>query len=318
MATASATRLHSIARAIGAPLRRGFGLGDLMMKIISRIKRMCTALPLVAGLASCSSETTKPTVVEPTVQLRATPIATPEIDEDPRLLGDFIITFYYVANEDEVAAKTAATKAKKAAEAAALADSLFASMDSTPANDNEEVSTDPDLVHVYGPTCEPLAEVSRDFAAAMTLQGTGKLRDGRVLNVWGKCSCERSPCFTVVESQWGTGGGGRALQPFRTVAVDPKVIKLGTLLYVPLLEGRTMPGRAPWGGFVHDGCVIADDTGGGIDGNQLDLFVGRRAYYLGVSGKAGSHSWAKHVPVHDGSKICERKGRVVGRRSGSI
>ena len=77
-------------------------------------------------------------------------------------------------------------------------------------------------------------------------------------------------------------------------------------------------GRSPWGGFVHDGCVVADDTGGGIDGNQLDLFVGRRGYYLGVSGKGGSHAWAKHVPVFDGTKICERKGRKVARKAGAI
>ena len=88
----------------------------------------------------------------------------------------------------------------------------------------------------------------------------------------------------MTENQWGTAGSGQPLQPFRTVAVDPKVVKLGSLLYVPLLEGRTMPGRAPWGGFVHDGCVVADDTGGHIDGNQLDLFVGRKAYFLGLSG----------------------------------
>ena len=113
--------------------------------------------------------------------------------------------------------------------------------------------------------------------SSSSLQGTGKLRDGRVLNIWGHCTCDHKPCFKVTENQWGTAGTGKPLQPFRTVAVDPKVVKLGSLLYVPLLEGRTMPGRAPWGGFVHDGCVVADDTGGGIDGNQLDLFVGRKA-----------------------------------------
>jgi hypothetical protein len=90
------------------------------------------------------------------------------------------------------------------------------------------------------------------------------------------------------------------------------------LLYVPLLEGRTMPGRAPWGGFVHDGCVVADDTGGHIGGNRLDLFVGRRAYFLGISGSGGSHAWARHVPVFDGSSICERKGRRVARKTGAI
>ena len=95
-------------------------------------------------------------------------------------------------------------------------------------------------------------------------------------------------------------------------------MKLGSLLYVPLLEGRTMPGRPPWGGYVHDGCVVADDTGGHIDGHRLDLFVGRKAYFLGLSGSGSSHAWAKHVPIYDGSRICERKGRKVSRKTGAI
>ncbi|HEY0192402.1 MAG TPA: 3D domain-containing protein, partial [Kofleriaceae bacterium] len=151
-----------------------------------------------------------------------------------------------------------------------------------------------------------------------TMQGTGKLRDGRVLNIWGACRCKHSPCFNVTQGQWGTAGSGKTLQPFRTVAVDPKVVKLGSLLYVPLLEGRTMPGRSPWGGYVHDGCVIADDTGGHISGNRLDLFVGRKGYFLGLSGSGGSHAWARHVPVYDGTGICERKGRQVGKKSAAI
>jgi 3D (Asp-Asp-Asp) domain-containing protein len=174
-------------------------------------------------------------------------------------------------------------------------------------------------VTLYEPKdCEEIAEVSPEFASQLQLQGTGKLHDGRVLNIAGRCECGHTPCFHVTPTQWGTAGTGKPLQPFRTVAVDPKVVKLGSLLYVPLLEGRTMPGRAPWGGYVHDGCVVADDVGGGIDGNQLDLFVGRKAYFLGMSGSGGSHAWARHVPVYDGSKICERKGRVVVKKSGAI
>jgi 3D (Asp-Asp-Asp) domain-containing protein len=124
----------------------------------------------------------------------------------------------------------------------------------------------------------------------------------------------------VTRAQWGTAGSGKPLQPFRTVAVDPRVVKLGSLLYVPLLEGRTMPGRQPWGGYVHDGCVIADDTGGHIAGNRLDLFVGRKAYFvgLGMSGSQGLHAWARHVPVYDGTGICERKGRQVARKAAAI
>ncbi|MEO8551943.1 MAG: 3D domain-containing protein, partial [Kofleriaceae bacterium] len=181
------------------------------------------------------------------------------------------------------------------------------------------VASDPDADSLYeADGCRPIAEVSHEFANQLAIQGTGKLHDGRVLNIWGRCKCSKSPCFKVTENQWGTAGSNHPLQPFRTVAVDPKVVKLGSLLYVPLLEGRTMPGRAPWGGYVHDGCVVADDTGGHIDGHRLDLFVGRKAYFLGLSGSGSSHAWAKHVPIYDGSQICERKGRKVSRKSGAI
>jgi 3D (Asp-Asp-Asp) domain-containing protein len=215
---------------------------------------------------------------------------------DPKPLGTFDITFYYVAAEDEVSGPKPANDNVESTELTAVA-----------ANEN---------VTLYEPKrCEPIADVTPEFQQQLVLQGTGKLHDGRVLNIWGDCKCERKPCFKVTENKWGSAGNGRPLQPFRTVAVDPKVIKVGSLLYVPELAGRTMPGRAPWGGFIHDGCVTADDTGGGIDGHQLDLFVGKKAYYVGLrSAHGGSHAWARHIPVFDGSKICERKGRRVGKR----
>jgi 3D (Asp-Asp-Asp) domain-containing protein len=219
---------------------------------------------------------------------------------DPKPLGTFDITFYYVAAEDEVSAPKVATDNVESTELTAVAPT--------------------ENVTLYEPkSCEPIADVTPEFQQQLVLQGTGKLHDGRVLNIWGDCKCERKPCFKVTENKWGSAGNGRPLQPFRTVAVDPKVIKVGSLLYVPTLAGRTMPGRAPWGGYIHDGCVTADDTGGGIDGHQLDLFVGKKAYYVGLrSAHGGSHAWARHIQVFDGSKVCERKGRHVGKKVGAI
>ena len=43
-----------------------------------------------------------------------------------------------------------------------------------------------------------------------------------------------------------------------------------------------------------------------------------KAYFLGMSGSGGRHAWARHVPVYDGTGICERKGRRVSRKTGSI
>jgi 3D (Asp-Asp-Asp) domain-containing protein len=278
------------------------GFAALLDRIVNGIR----GLPFVLAMGCQAGNEVAPTLPPPPHVAAAEPkiiAAEPvELVEQPKLIGQFGITFYYVVGEDEVLPKPVA------------------------ANDN--ASADTELAAIAPPVtlysgdgkCDPIAEVSHEFASQLALQGTGKLRDGRVLNIWGNCQCGHSPCFKVTENQWGSSGSGRPLQPFRTVAVDPKVIKIGSLLYVPLLEGRLMPGRAPWGGFVHDGCVVADDTGGHIDGNQLDLFVARKAYYVGLgsSGSQTSHAWARHVDVFDGKGKCERKGRIVARKSAAI
>ncbi|MFT3697536.1 MAG: 3D domain-containing protein [Kofleriaceae bacterium] len=272
-------------------------LAQMVRAVVAKVVRgIRTLAPAV--VLSCQGPTVTPQAkVETKPGMVTQPNRTES--EDPKPIGEFNVTFYYVIGEDELRPKK-------------------------PANDNDAelaavTQESGDQVSLYeAGTCNEIAAVSKDFASQLSIQGTGKLHDGRVLNIWGRCKCSNSPCFKVTENQWGTAGSNHPLQPFRTVAVDPKVVKLGSLLYVPLLEGRTMPGRAPWGGFVHDGCVVADDTGGHIDGNRLDLFVGRKAYFLGLSGSGSSHAWAKHVPVYDGSKICERKGRKVSRKSGGV
>jgi 3D (Asp-Asp-Asp) domain-containing protein len=348
-----------------AMLEAGFRVVvDLFDRIFHGIQWIA---PVVLGIG-CQS-TNEPAAVEPppTATEPAPRETAPETE--PRQLGKFTITFYYVVGEEELLAKA---KAKAANENRTSDNDNRTSANENRTSDNDNRTSDndnrtagtessgsgdgsaeltaidptggsaprpagravgvptlrdlaspivPDVVTLYTENrgqCEPIAEVSKEFATQLTLQGTGKLRDGRIVNIWGACRCERTPCFKVTQAQWGTAGTGRPLMPFRTIAVDPKVVKLGSLLYLPLLEGRTMPGRPPWGGFVHDGCVVADDTGGHILGNRIDLFVGRRAYYLGMSGSGGRHAWARNVPVFDGASVCERKGRRVGRKAGSI
>ncbi len=135
---------------------------------------------------------------------------------------------------------------------------------------------------LYQPSCEPIADVSEDFAARAALEGTGVLADGRIINTHGSCDCPHSPCFftTASHQPWGVGVANKPLSPFRSVAVDPDMLDIGTRLYVPELAGLKMPGEAPWGGFVHDGCVTADDRGSGVRGRQIDFFTGRRSHYV--------------------------------------
>ena len=285
--------------ALGDLVRAGLScLSDLFAKILNGINGIAP-IALVLGCQGPRVDKKAPSPKAET-SIPAPKKKHSEHDE-PKPLGRFDITFYYVASEDDDG-KAQAGAANDNADLVAVA----------------PVETAPDAVSIYEPKhCTKLADISHAFLQQLVLQGTGKLRDGRVVNVWGACSCP-GKCFKPVAGQWGTGGAGRPLQPFRTVAVDRNLIKLGSLLYVPDLEGRTMPGRKPLGGFVHDGCVMADDTGGGIIGNQLDLFVGRKAYFYGLASRGGSHAWARNTPVFDGTGICERKGRKISKRAASI
>lgn len=155
---------------------------------------------------------------------------------------------------------------------------------------------------LYQPGCAALATVPAAFASSLDLEGTGRLRDGRVVNVDGACGCARSPCYAPVpvDHPWGTGVQNRPLAPYRSVAVDRTVIPYGTPLYVPELDGVTVPGDPPWGGFVHDGCVLAADTGGGIVGMHVDWFVGLKASYRTLDAALGLDT----ITVHDGGARC--------------
>ncbi|HPN07269.1 MAG TPA: 3D domain-containing protein [Hyphomonadaceae bacterium] len=61
------------------------------------------------------------------------------------------------------------------------------------------------------------------------------------------------------------------LMAFRTIAVDRQRFKMGTVFYIPKLRGQTFWNKGEI--FVHDGYVIASDTGGAIEGNHIDMFV---------------------------------------------
>lgn len=155
---------------------------------------------------------------------------------------------------------------------------------------------------LYDPDCAVLATVSADFADAIDIEGTGRLLDGRLLNVAGGCGCARSPCWLEADADhpWGIGVQDRALVPFRSVAVDRDVIEYGTGLYLPAIDGVAMPGDAPWGDFAHDGCVIAADTGGAIVGMHVDFFVGLEDAYRTLDGELG----LSETEVRDGGERC--------------
>lgn len=79
--------------------------------------------------------------------------------------------------------------------------------------------------------------------------------------------------FQKSDSPFGEGEQDFWLVPYRSVAVDPKFITIGTALYIPEARGAVI--ALPDGHKLkHDGYFFASDTGFGVDGNHIDVFNG--------------------------------------------
>ncbi|MCB9554637.1 MAG: hypothetical protein H6707_00955 [Deltaproteobacteria bacterium] len=152
-------------------------------------------------------------------------------------------------------------------------------------------------VTLYDRSCRVLAKVGERFAKRLRLEGTGRLRDGRLLNVHGYRSCHgrRRVCFRFLSPAFrrGRAASGRPLLPLRTIAVDPAVVAHGAVVFLPRFAGLSIPRFGNLGGFVHDGCFRADDSGGAIRGQRIDIFAGSRRLWRWLERQIPTHSWLR-------------------------
>ena len=122
-----------------------------------------------------------------------------------------------------------------------------------------------------------IAYVSKSFHEDLDMEGTGRLNDGRVLNVANYVN--KIWDYKILSAEaFGVGILGHSLHPYRSVAVDfvhlckqagynfcnlpvVEVRKrlIGALLYMPRLKGIPLGN-----GKIHDGYVCAQDIGGAI------------------------------------------------------
>ena len=143
-------------------------------------------------------------------------------------------------------------------------------------------------VMLHDGDCEPIEAVRRGFYDDLCIEGSGKLLTGRVVNFARSCtrSCPAAPmcgtrpvriCYLALPKEtfpFGMGAGV-PLVPGRSIAVDPDVIPLDSWVYLEELDGIVPPGETE----PHDGCVRAEDTGGAIRGNHIDIFAGTRTLW---------------------------------------
>lgn len=111
-----------------------------------------------------------------------------------------------------------------------------------------------------------IARTSVRFRRDLIREGSGHLRDGRTVAYDRRLNGTNR--FRIVHSEYGAGKLGCALVPYRTVAVDPRFVKLGSTISIPQLKGARLPD-----GTIHDGIFIANDRGH-FRGAHVDLFIG--------------------------------------------
>jgi 3D (Asp-Asp-Asp) domain-containing protein len=157
-------------------------------------------------------------------------------------------------------------------------------------------------VSLFDAQCRPLAQVPRAFHDTLCVQGSGSLASGRTVSFARRdCACARTCprsgqkiCFAELDAKafpWGRGAAGTAITPLRSVAVDIRVIPLGTPLFIPEFVGLPLDAR---GGGAHDGCFIAEDRGIKVVGQHVDVFTGRVAM---------TKLWDARVPTNQGVTV---------------
>jgi 3D (Asp-Asp-Asp) domain-containing protein len=173
------------------------------------------------------------------------PIDEPQEPQTGTLIGSMRLTYYWIIREE---------------------DYLL----------NKKIKKDTEIRSCRG---ELITKVSRTFAWALRMAGSGKLRDGRMLNVACKCN-GRYGCFAVVNQRrfpHGVGCRNNSLLPYGSVAIDRRLIPFGAWLYAPEIDGMELPD-----GTRHNGCLRADDIGNRVRGMHIDWFVLNRKSYQQV------------------------------------
>jgi len=160
-------------------------------------------------------------------------------------------------------------------------------------------------VELYTPEGYFFGRVAERFAWSLRLEGSGEMKDGRIINYTGKCPFGYGTCFEqldIREFPFGRGSGVRPLIPFKSVAIDPRLVPIGEPLYIPEFDGLVLPD-----GSIHDGCVRADDTGGGIKRRKMDFFVVSYANFRFLLDELANVTW---ITPHVSAPRCEYLRRL--------
>ncbi len=109
-----------------------------------------------------------------------------------------------------------------------------------------------------------LGRFADNFVKAFKTEAAANLRDGRKISYLKKANRAM-----VVDRFLGIRG--YKLTDLKSIAVDPRIIPIGSVVYIPQAENVVIDGRR------HNGIFYAHDIGSAIQGKHIDIFLGSRS-----------------------------------------
>jgi 3D (Asp-Asp-Asp) domain-containing protein len=125
-------------------------------------------------------------------------------------------------------------------------------------------------VPLYDASGRLLGRFSSAFIRAFKTESAARLRDGR------KISYLKLQNRAQVVDEF-LGNGGHTLVALKSVAVDPRVVPLGSRLYIPQASGVIVNGQPVTGVFY------AHDIGSAIKGKRIDIFLAAKEHMQAFS-----------------------------------
>lgn len=137
-------------------------------------------------------------------------------------------------------------------------------------------------VPIMNASCQPIAQVPRGFYESVCVQGSGVLKQGQTVSFAKRdCTCaeicprtQQKICFEALDAKafpFGRGAAGTAIKPMHSIAADTSVLPMGTIVYIPELDGAPRGGGS---GAPLDGCFVVEDRGMRVVGEHVDIFTG--------------------------------------------
>lgn len=181
-------------------------------------------------------------------------------NEEITQIADLLPTTYYLAQEDKISCK---------------------------GSYRDDVYDGTEKTKVKTPGGKVIATVCSRYYRFLTMEGSGLLSD----RGQGKLTINWAGKFRFkIQKRCKMGHGispKDCLLSHHTIAADPKIHKVGDIIYIPSAVGLQLPD-----GSTHNGYFIVLDTGGafiGVGQQRVDLFVGLENDSNNVFRNAGFH-----------------------------